>query len=59
QLFRGRYKAIVVEEDRYLLQLMRYIHKNPVKAGIVESPGDYPWSSYNAYMSGQKNGRHF
>ena len=54
QLFRGRYKAIVVEEDSYLLQLARYIHNNPVKAGIVESPGDYPWSSYNAYISGAK-----
>ncbi|MDY6824830.1 MAG: transposase [Thermodesulfobacteriota bacterium] len=54
QLFRGRYKAIVVEEDSYLLQLARYIHKNPVKAGIVESPDDYPWSSHNAYISGAK-----
>jgi REP element-mobilizing transposase RayT len=54
QLFRGRYKAIVVEEDNYLLQLMRYIHKNPVKAGIVESPDDYPWSSHKAYLSEAK-----
>ncbi|MDY6822236.1 MAG: transposase [Thermodesulfobacteriota bacterium] len=54
QLFRGRYKAIVVEEDSYLLQLVWYIHKNPVKAGVVESPDDYPWSSHNAYMSGAK-----
>ncbi|MDY6905825.1 MAG: transposase [Thermodesulfobacteriota bacterium] len=51
QLFRGRYKSIVVEEDSYLLQIVRYIHKNPVKAGIVESPGDYPWSSHIAYVS--------
>ena len=36
QLFRARYKSIVVDEDRYLLQLMRYIQSNPVRAGLVE-----------------------
>ena len=40
-LFRGRYKAIVVGEDSYLLQLVRYIHRNPVRAGIVEKPEQY------------------
>src|SRR6056297_1189667 len=54
QLFRGRYKSIVVEEDSYLLQLVRYIHKNPVKAGLAKTPGDYSWSSHKAYVSGAK-----
>lgn len=50
-LFRGRYKSILVPEDSYLLQLVRYIHKNPVKAGLVSEMGNYPWSSYNGYLS--------
>ena len=41
QLFKGRYKAIVVAEDNYLLQLVRYIHRNPVRAGMVGNPEDY------------------
>ena len=41
-LFRGRYKAIVVEEDSYQLQLSRYIHRNPLEAGIVEKLENYP-----------------
>jgi REP element-mobilizing transposase RayT len=52
-LFQGRYKAILVEADEYATQLSRYIHLNPVRAGIVGSPGDYPWSSY-PYYTGQK-----
>ena len=50
-LFRGRYKSILVCEDSYLLQLVRYIHKNPVKAGIVKNIPDYEWSSYKGYLS--------
>lgn len=50
-LFRGRYKAIVVGADQYLLQLVRYIHQNPVKAGLVEKPGQYAWSSHKGYLS--------
>ncbi|MCK4505553.1 MAG: transposase [Candidatus Aegiribacteria sp.] len=45
-LFQGRFKAIVVEKESYLLELCRYIVLNPVRSGIVESPGDYTWSSY-------------
>ncbi len=45
-LFQGRFKAIVVEKDSYLLELCRYIVLNPVRSGIVKSPGDYTWSSY-------------
>jgi hypothetical protein len=50
-LFQGRYKAILVDVDRYLLQLSRYIHLNPVRAGLVEEPQRYPHSSYNAFIS--------
>lgn len=51
QLFRGRYKAILVSADDYLLRLVRYIHRNPVKAGLAEKPEDYLWSSHKAYLS--------
>lgn len=44
-LFQGRYKAHVVQEDRYLVALVRYIHRNPVRAGIVRRAADYRWSS--------------
>ncbi len=50
QLFRGRYKAILVDHDAYLLQLSKYIHRNPSEAGMVEAEGDYVWSSYPAYI---------
>lgn len=49
-LFQGRYKAILVDKDSYLMELSRYIHLNPVRAGIVKKPEDYPWSSYTAYL---------
>jgi hypothetical protein len=48
-LFRGRYRSIVVDADQYLLQVSRYIHRNPLEAGIVDELVDYPWSSYRAY----------
>jgi len=54
QLFRGRYKAILVGEDRYLLQLVRYIHNNPFQAGIVKSSEQYEWSSHRGYLSKAK-----
>jgi len=49
-LFKGRYKAIVIEEDSYQQQVSRYIHLNPVEAKIVKNPGEYPWSSYRDYL---------
>lgn len=55
QLFRGRYKAILVEEDDYLLELVRYIHRNPVRAGIVATVEQYPWSSHHSYLSSEKS----
>ena len=50
-LFRGRYKAILVDADAYLLHLSSYIHRNPLEAGMVERLEDYPWSSYAAYVA--------
>ena len=50
-LFRGRYKAILVEEDSYQLQLSRYIHRNPIEAHLIRKLADYPWSSYPAYVN--------
>lgn len=51
-LFQGRYKAFLVQEDRYLLGLVRYIHENPLKARLVEKPRDYAWSSDRHYRRG-------
>lgn len=48
-LFQGRFKAILIEADEYLTELSRYIHLNPVRAGIVEKPEQYKWSSYMCY----------
>jgi len=49
-LFQGRYKAVLVDSDSYLLELIRYIHLNPVRAGMVKDPVNYPWSSHKAYL---------
>lgn len=49
-LFQDRFKSEAVENDRYILALARYIHQNPVKAGLVEKVSDYKWSSYNCYL---------
>lgn len=49
-LFRGRYKAILIDSDQYLLQVSRYIHLNPVLAKICNDPIDYKWSSYQSYV---------
>lgn len=49
-LFQGRFKSILVDKDSYLLELSRYIHLNPVKAGLVRRPENYNWSSYKVYV---------
>jgi hypothetical protein len=49
-LFQGRYQAILVDEDSYLLELVRYIHLNPVRAGMVANPREYRWSGHRAYV---------
>lgn len=48
-LFQDRYRSEAVENDRYFLTALRYIHQNPLKAGIVSDPQAYPWSSYSEY----------
>lgn len=50
-LFRGRYKSILVEEDAYLVELARYIHLNPVRAGLVPSPEKHEWTSHRYYLT--------
>ena len=53
-LFQGRYKAILVDIDEYGKELSRYIHLNPVRAKIVETPEEYDWSSYKFYIGKEK-----
>jgi putative transposase len=52
-VFQGRYGSECVEEDKYLLAVVRYIHNNPMKAGMVREPEAYRWSSIHAY-TGEK-----
>ena len=52
-LWQGRYKASLVQNDRYLLTCYRYIELNPVRAGMVRHPSDYPYSSYHHNATGQ------
>jgi hypothetical protein len=53
-LFQGRYKAILVEADSYAGELSRYIHLNPVRAGMVNMPENFSWSSYRYYTGKNK-----
>ena len=53
-LFQGRFKAILIQKDSHLLEVCRYVVLNPVRAAVVERPGDWKWSSYRA-TSGQAN----
>lgn len=52
-LWQGRYKSIAIEKEDYLLECARYIERNPVRAGIVSDPAQYPWSSYGVYAQGK------
>ena len=54
QLFRGRYKSILIDADIYLLELVRYIHRNPLEAGMVKDLSKYTWSSHTGYLSSLK-----
>ncbi len=54
-LFQGRYKNMLVQNDAYLLQLSYYIHRNPLRAGMVKRLSDYKWSSYRAYGYGKRH----
>lgn len=52
-LFQGRYKAFLIEKERYALALLRYIHENPVRARVVKRAEDFAWSSDRAYRRGR------
>jgi putative transposase len=54
-VFQGRYKAILCDRDSYLLELVRYIHLNPVRAGLVRSPAAWKWSGHNEYLGTAKH----
>lgn len=49
-LFQGRFRGALVDNERYLLHLSRYIHRNPVEAGLVAHPADWAYSSYRDYL---------
>jgi putative transposase len=57
-VFQGRFKAILVDRDAYLLALCRYVERNPVAAGLVAAPEDWPWSSCRAHL-GQEETAHW
>ena len=52
-LFQGRYKAMLIEKEAYLLELSRYIHLNPLRARMTKLPEDYKWSSLPVYLKGK------
>jgi len=54
-LWEGRYKSSLISKDEYLLACSRYIELNPVRAKIVEDPGDYPWSSFGFRAEGKSD----
>ncbi|MES2770757.1 MAG: transposase [Pseudomonadota bacterium] len=54
-LWEGRYKASLIDSEAYLLTCMRYLELNPVRAGMVEHPSAYPWSSYRYNALGEEN----
>ena len=53
-LFQGRYKSFICDRNEYLLGLVRYIHLNPVRAGLASRPEAYPWSSHRHYLTEDK-----
>ncbi len=53
-LFQGRFRSVVVDEGSYLLELVRYIHLNPVRAGLAKDPADWPWSGHRAYLGKER-----
>jgi REP element-mobilizing transposase RayT len=54
-LFQGRFKAILIDAEAYLKHLSRYIHLNPVRAKKIDTPDQYRWSSYSAFIGKQKS----
>jgi len=53
-LFKGRFKSILIEENSYLMEMVRYIHKNPLKANLEKQLGNHKWTSHRAYMDDNK-----
>jgi putative transposase len=54
-LWEGRYRSTLIQAERYLLACMVYIDLNPVRAGMVDAPASYPWSSHGYYVSGRSD----
>ena len=52
-VFQGRYQAIVCQKEAYLLELLRYIHLNPLRAGLSKDPKGYPYTGHQAYLQGK------
>lgn len=53
-VFQDRYKSEIIADDNYLVQVIRYVHNNPVKAKMVRTPGEFKWSSYNEYIEKER-----
>ncbi len=49
-LFRGRFASVIIKSDAHLVRVSRYIHRNPVEAGLARTPEDWVWSSAGAYL---------
>lgn len=54
-VFQGRYGSKVIESIDYFLGVSRYIHRNPLEAGLVQEMSDYPWSSYSSFIHNTRN----
>jgi putative transposase len=54
-LFQNRYKSYPITKETYLLECARYIERNPIRAKVVDSPGDYRWASFLYYAAGAKD----
>jgi len=53
-LFQSRYNAEIIEKDKYVLEVSRYIHLNPIRAQMVRNPEEYKWSRYGMYIRDKK-----
>lgn len=54
-VFQGRYRSLPISDDAYLLECGRYVERNPIRAGLVDAPAAYPYSSYRHYAAGEPN----
>jgi len=55
-LWQGRYKSMVIQKNKYMLDCLEYVELNPIRANITKSPFDYPWSSWKARLGYKKDG---